>query len=63
MVMVNLNYSWQATLMHHVGISAVWFDYQLQDWNSCIDKLSAILRELGMTYAIMIDAYNPSIIS
>ncbi len=48
--------------MHHVGISGVWFDYQLLEWNSCIDKMSSILKELGMTYAIMIDTYNPNII-
>ncbi len=49
---------WQATLMLTVGISGVWFDYQLQEWNSCIEKMVPILAELNMTYAIMLDTYN-----
>lgn len=46
---------WQAELMRAAGITGVFFDYQMEEWNSCIDKMVAIFKTLGLKYAIMPD--------
>eukprot|EP00927_Polykrikos_kofoidii_P049544 TRINITY_DN43593_c0_g1_i1.p1 TRINITY_DN43593_c0_g1~~TRINITY_DN43593_c0_g1_i1.p1 ORF type:complete len:461 (-),score=64.07 TRINITY_DN43593_c0_g1_i1:158-1540(-) len=46
---------WQAGLMKEAGIDGIFFDYQHQDWNSCVDKMVVVLKELGLKYALMPD--------